>query len=111
MRYFHGGRANLQKGNFILPPVITQAKSMASFGNKDCDRAKVYVTTSFEAAAMYAAGVLGDVYEVEPVGELGHDPDCLVDGLSYSCNKARILKCFRLKNNERQAILRELVKP
>lgn len=108
VKYFHGSRRGLVKGNFILPPSITKAKSTASFGNHLCDQNQVYVTTDFNAACLYAAGVNGDVYEVEPIGELRHDPDCNVPGLSYSCDRARVLVRFRINERDRAAILRVL---
>lgn len=107
--YYHGGRGGLQKGNFILPPTITNAKSTAEFGNHMCDRSKVYVTVEFTAAAMYAAAVNGDVYEVEPVGALAEDPDCIEPGFSFACERARILKRHRLTDADKQ-LLRKAVR-
>lgn len=105
MKLYHGGRRGLAKGNFILPPSITKAKSTARYGNHLCDVNQVYVTTSFEAASVYAVGVGGDVYQVEPVGELKDDPDCNKPGLSYSCDKARVLVRFKINERDRKHII------
>ncbi|NKI17399.1 hypothetical protein HCU74_08215 [Spongiibacter sp. KMU-166] len=107
-RYYHGGRGGMRKGQFVLPPDVTGAKSTAKFGNYMCDTSQVYVTTEFTDAAMYAVGVGGDIYEVEPIGELQEDPDCNRPGISFSCTKAKILKRHRLTSNERVAVLNAL---
>lgn len=104
-KYYHGGRRGLVKGNFILPPSITQARSTARYGNHMVDVNQVYVTTDFQSACLYAAGVGGDVYEVAPVGDLRDDPDCNVPGLSYSCDKARVLVRFRLNERDKRYFL------
>lgn len=103
--YFHGGRPGMRPGQFVLPPSITGAKSMADFGAEGiCRRDHVYVTTEFQAAAlyggMYRSKKGGDVYLVEPIGELESDPDCDMPGLSYSVPKARIIKVLRLSPSE-----------
>ena len=109
-KYYHGGIGGLVKGRFILPPSETGAKSTAQFGNSMCDVGKVYVTTSYEAAAMYAATLpKGMIYEVDPAGLLEEDPDCDTRGLSYSCEKAKVLKRYRLTEPERQMIIGALV--
>lgn len=106
MKFFHGGHPGMMKGQFVLPPSITRAKSLAEFGNNKCDTTKVYVTTSFLAATMYAATIKkGEVYEVEPIGELKHDPDCIEEGLSFSCEKARITKRHKLSRNQRETVI------
>jgi hypothetical protein len=59
----------------------------------------VYVTTHPVAASMFAAmaPIKGDVavYEVEPIGELAHDPDCSDPGLSFECESARVIGIVR----------------
>lgn len=105
-KYFHGGRQGMKKGQYILPPAITGVPSSAVYGNHLCDKNQVYVTTEYAAAAMYAAVLhKGEVYEVQPVGEMVEDPDCDQPWLSYSCRKARILKRHRLTKAERAVVL------
>jgi rifampin ADP-ribosylating transferase len=91
-KFYHGGRKGMRRGQFILSPVITGAKSLREFGNHLTDKTKVYVTTEYNAALLYAAGVNGCVYEVSPIGDLNHDPDCLTEGLSFACDRAQIVK-------------------
>ena len=99
----------MRKGQMILPPYITGAKSTADYGNSVCDRSKVYITTKYEAALMYAAGVRGDVYEVNPIGPIEDDPDCNEHGLSFSCDSAKIIKRLRLSDAQRAVILTALL--
>ncbi|MET4696675.1 NAD(+)--rifampin ADP-ribosyltransferase [Endozoicomonas lisbonensis] len=102
--YWHGGKGGMKPGQMILPPSITGAKHMGEFGNHHHDANQVYVTTQYGAALMYASGVKkGDVYEVEPIGELRTDPDCEHHELSFSCDKARIVRRYKLSENTRKA--------
>lgn len=106
MRYFHGGISGLKVGGFILPPITTKARTTANYGNYNCDRTQVYITTNFTAACMYAAFIPGgEVYEVKPIGKISNDTDCTEPGLSYSCPKAKIIKrCRKLRRDEVQTI-------
>jgi len=109
--YFHGGPRGLRR---ILPPSVTGAHSSAEFGNHVVRHDRVYVTTNYTAAAMYAALQpcgKGVVYEVRPLGKLEHDPDCKDLGLSFQCESALVLKATRLKTKHRLRILRELMTP
>lgn len=109
-RYYHGGRGGMAKGQFVLPPSITRARSLAKYGNHLTDMTQVYVTTNPVAALLYAVGVRnGDVYEVSPVGDLSVDPDCDFPGLSFSCQRARIVKVLRFTKAERENALRALL--
>lgn len=94
-KYYHGGPRGIWPRK-ILPPEITDAPSTAEFGAHGiCRRDRVYVTTSYEAAQVFASfcpGGRGAVYEVLPIGELEDDPDCTVPGLSYCCRAARIVR-------------------
>jgi hypothetical protein len=106
MRYWHGGKGGMKRGQFVLPPKTTGYKSTAECGNYMCNPSVVYVTTEYTAAAMYAAAIPnGDIYEVEPIGELTHDPDCDTQGLSFSCDRAKILKRHRMTKAERAMVL------
>ncbi len=100
--FFHGGFGGLQVGQLILPPVRTPAVSTAAWtiARGICDPKRVYVTTDMDAALFYACmhpSGHGKVYEVEPVGDLQVDPDAYLEGLSYSCNAARVLRVIRLR--------------
>ena len=66
-------------------------------------RDRVYVTTSQAAALLYAASVKrGVLYECEPMGGLEPDPDCLVPGLSWQCEKARVIRRIKPKARDIQ---------
>lgn len=95
--YWHGGRPGIQRGAFILPPSITKARSLSEFGAAGvCRTDRVYVTTSRAAAIMYAAGVKrGVIYECEPMGQIEPDPDCTEPGLSWQCERARVIRCIK----------------
>lgn len=97
VRYFHGGVPGLVPGDLLLPPVATgttrtlTADVLEMGGQARRDR--VYVTTGREVARVYAALFLdGALYEVEPVGELVADPDCLEPGVSWEVPAARVLR-------------------
>ena len=93
--YWHGGQAGLRCGERVLPPSQTGAKNtLNQFGTGRVARKdRVYVTTDFAAAMMYAVGhpSRGHVYEVAPVGRLRDDPDCSVPGLSFECESAIVV--------------------
>ena len=91
--FFHGGAPNLKK---ILPPSITGALSLALCGAESvCRVDRVYVTTDFQAAAIFAAmhpSNKGCVYLVNPEGELRPDPDYRgPDGASMECEAADVI--------------------
>lgn len=100
--YFHGGRGVSQRSAFILPPSITKAANLSDFGAAGVHRRdRVYVTTNYNAALLYAASVKdGRIYIVEPIGILEDDPDCTQIGLSYQCEKAKVLKIIKPKKAE-----------
>lgn len=103
--YYHGGRPGIQRGAFLLPPDITKAPSCSEFGAAGVHRTdRVYITTSLAAAMVFAVGQRkGCVYEVEPVGELEHDPDCNEVGLSFQVPKARVRRVIRMTKQETAA--------
>ncbi len=90
--YWHGGAPGLK---MILPPSITGVASCADYGaSAVCRRDRVYITTKYEAALMFAAmhpSGEGMVYVVEPIAPLEPDPDCDAPGLSYACRKAKVV--------------------
>jgi len=113
LRYYHGGVPNLRIGNMILPPTITGAASCSDFGaNSVHRRDRVYVCDRKEGAMLFAAGHPsgnGCVYEVEPLGDLTQDPDVTdIDGFSYECERARVLRVFKLTPSLRRAVLEVL---
>ncbi|WP_434029045.1 NAD(+)--rifampin ADP-ribosyltransferase [[Pseudomonas] boreopolis] len=103
--YYHGGARGRARGAFLLPPSTTGAPSLSQYGAAGVHRTdRVYITTSFEAALLYAAANRkGLVYEVEPLGELEHDPDCTVPGLSFQCERARVLRVIKPHPRQLQA--------
>lgn len=109
MAFYHGGPKGLKT---ILPPSRSGAKSSARYGEifKICKTSKVYVTTEYAAAAMYAScHRKGSIYEVEPIGKLEHDPDCSEPGVSFECDEVKILSETRLKPSEAFKIRRFLI--
>lgn len=102
--YYHGGPIGRQKGAFLLPPTITKAASTADYGAAAvCRRDRVYITTEFNAALLFASGSRhGVVYVVEPVGQIEPDPDCSQDGLSFACERARIVRIIKPSHRDIQ---------
>ena len=89
----------MRVGEYILPPAKTKALSTSQLvdthGNHRTDR--VYVTTAFTDAQMFAAPNRKPVvYEVEPEGSLEDDPDCKILGRSYACEKAKIVSIHKV---------------
>lgn len=103
--YFHGGVPGLYPGDMIRPPSETGAGSQAEYGNRLADPTKVYVTTRLQVAALMAGswrvrsgGVPGDVYEVEPQGELEHDPGLpRLPGESFTTSSAQIIRVVPIR--------------
>lgn len=101
--YYHGGLPGRARGTFLLPPNFTKVRSMARLLKEEADGVvlredRVFVTTSRDAALMFASGWRrGVIYEVEPIGLLEPDPDCSMPGLSWQCEKARVLRIIKPK--------------
>jgi rifampin ADP-ribosylating transferase len=100
MSYFHGGPRGFQPKALLLPPTLTHTKSTTDYVGKCVHRPdRVYVTTQYSAALLYAAAFnRGVIYEVEPVGDVEPDPDCTLDGLSFQCERARIVKVHKVSD-------------
>jgi hypothetical protein len=109
-RYYHGGQAGLRVGAFILPPSETSAlNTLYQHGTAVVARRdRVYVTTSYPAAVMFAAlhPSGGGIYEVEPMGEMTPDPDCDWPGMSWECERARIVIARGVSNKTRRKVLK-----
>lgn len=111
--YWHGGAPGLKVGEYILPPSVTgTAHTLSAYA--DCLEprpgylpTRVYVTPEYEAAevfaAMYPDG--GWVYRVEPEGVLEADLGSTEPGLSFACERARIVEVRPLKPARVEAIL------
>lgn len=107
MSYFHGGVPRLKPGDQILPPDATGAESCQRYSRHARHRRiirtdRVYLTTIFEAAAMFGALRPDDlgrawVYEVEPIGDVEFDVDYHGPaGQSVQCEAAAIKRVFPL---------------
>ena len=111
MKYYHGGIGGLRLGEYILPSSETGAISSCFYG-APAKSDKVYITTDYLAALMFASmspSKNAAVYEVEPTGELTPDPDCLEIGLSFECPKAKIIRRMPLPQYVRRPILQGLL--
>lgn len=111
--YFHGGFGGLSPGQFVVPPNVSKASSTASYGAAGvCNRDKVYVTTEFHAALLFACAHpsgKGKVYEVEPVGEVEDDPDAQLPGFSFQCERARVKRVIKVKGKMIRQVQKELL--
>lgn len=98
--YYHAGPRGLRE---ILPPIVTGAPSVASYGAGVCRRDKVYVTTSLVAAIGIASLVpphgRGVVYEVDPLNPTP-DPDCTLPGLSFEADRAKIIRAVSVRGKD-----------
>jgi hypothetical protein len=107
--YYHGGVAGLRRGNLILPPAETGAVSIADVGVPTSELAakvarnhrkdRVYLTARLDVARVFASLAVtgrkrgGDVYRVEPLGEIEVDMDYLLDdGGSVQVARARVVE-------------------
>lgn len=91
---YHGGARRLDRVGLILPPARTGALSLAEYAPVT-RRDRVYLTADTLVAHMYALMVgRGDVYEVEPLGEIEPDPDYRgsADTPSFQTPMARIVR-------------------
>lgn len=102
--FWHGGRPGVQRGAFLLPPSITKSKHCGLYGAGNVHRTdRVYVTTEQAAALLYASGwPNGVIYQCEPIGTLEDDPDCWKPGLSFQCEKARVLRVIKPRSKDLQ---------
>ena len=94
---YHGGVRRLHRGGVILPPSSTGAPSTADYGaDAVCRQDRVYLTDELDMARMFAIlappNGKGDVYEVEPLGELERDPDYSGEGESWAVPMARVVR-------------------
>lgn len=118
--FFHGGVPDLAPGGMVLPPVSTgrtdtlldtaNAAGMQSPQRRD----RVYIATEAEAALLYACSYpfgRGWLYAVEPLGEVEPDPDCSEPGLSFQCERARVVEGRPVTRREARAVLRSLGMP
>lgn len=117
--YYHGGIPGLRVGQYILPPAETGAVSVAELPDAPPEmqaeiekvhrRDRVYLTTSRGVAELWACFYPGpstvrggDVYRVEPEGDVEPDPDYLGDdGASVCAPRARIvgIVCTGVRRN------------
>lgn len=96
MKFYHGGVKNLAIGDFILSPVVTGQSTLGQYvSDADAQKGhnlpnKVYITTDLNAARTYASvKPKGDVYVVQPIGDIGADIDA--PEISFTCDKAVIV--------------------
>lgn len=109
--YWHGGRPGIRRGGVLLPPAITQVRSLSEYGAAGVHRRdRVYVTTDRNVALMFAAGVRkGVLYQCVPIGEIEPDPDCSLPGLSWQCPMARVLRVIKPREEDVALIRRVLM--
>jgi hypothetical protein len=116
-KYYHGGKAGLPTGGYVLPASETGhdqrykwlQKVYGDFDATRYDMAEVYMTSDVNWATAYAAEPNGWVYEVEPVGAIEMDPDEDVLGMSWKCSRARILSRVHIPSR-RWRHLREMLR-
>jgi hypothetical protein len=97
-KYFHGGKAGLPIGGYILPASETGYSRLDKdlkkrYGEYDADvydMNLVYTTSQVEWAIPYAIACSGWVYEVDPEGELLPEQDELGLDTGLRCSRARI---------------------
>ena len=105
--YWHGGAPGRSALDWLEPPAVSGARSMASYCPEPEQAAftaagyaradLVYVTTRRDDARVFAAlwcddnSLGGSLYEVRPEGELTLDPDC-PDGTSWTCARALVVR-------------------
>jgi hypothetical protein len=102
--YWHGGAPGLEVGDYILPPCVTRTCfTLSAYFGEEESRAgyqptRVYLTSEHEVAELFAAMYPGGgwVYRVAPEGQLEQDPDVAAHGMSWACERARIVEVVPL---------------
>lgn len=118
--YYHGGQPDLQIGDYILPAAeagTVQQDLIERCENLDADyiydTTVAYVTADPDFALLYAVGHRsgrGELYEVEPEGNVTRDLDTMsvgslaVDDFAYRCDRARIVRKIKIAAPLRQRI-------
>lgn len=105
MTWYHGGIPGLLPGDHIEPPSTTGARQALSYlpptvevPEPVADPDWVYITSDRALATIFAAGVNGSVYAVEPEGAIEPDPDYTgADDSSHRCHRARITAVVRAR--------------
>ena len=111
--YYHGGKAGLPVGGYILPAAETGYTKLDRrlkdvFGEYDedvYDKNLVYTTTQVEWAVPYAVVCNGWVYEVEPEGEISPEQDELGQPTGFRCPRARIVSRVQIPSCRSQRVL------
>src|ERR1700704_6072500 len=111
--YYHGGKAGLPVGGYILPAAETgytelDRRLKENFGEyyEDVyDMNLVYTTTQAEWAIPYAVVCNGWVYEVEPEGEISSEQDELGQPTGFRCSRARIVSRVQIPSYRSRHVL------
>lgn len=105
--WYHGGPADIR---MVLPGSETGARSVGQYGTVASYRPdRVYLVDSWAAACAFAALSpfrKAAVHLVEPIGAQEPDPDCLTAGMTIMCERARVLRSWKLSRKQRQEIAR-----
>lgn len=100
--YWHGGR---RPADGVLTPQATMRSGRPGDGF-------VYITTSRDLAATYAATLPGSwLMQVEPVGGVETDPESMLSATSFRCREAVVVRSYtlsRAERAERMAVMRLL---
>jgi hypothetical protein len=109
--FYHGGVRRLHRGGVLLPPCRTGAPSSSEYGAAHVHRRdRVYLTPVLEHARFFALLApprgCGDVYEVEPLGELEPDPDYQgpPEGASVAVPMARVVRVVERRVSDVQGL-------
>jgi hypothetical protein len=108
LKLYHGGVPGLVPGQMLEPPALTGAPSCSDHGRTHCRSDRVFVTSDPEEAAVYAAlasrGGRGDVYEVEPCGELEPEAPGKTGAGSYAVPAATVTAVVRRAISRQEAV-------
>ncbi len=110
LKLYHGGVPGLMPGEKLQPPSLSGVPSCSRLDSRHCQPDRIYLTTDSEEAAVYAALAPwhghGDVYEVEPDGEL--EPEAISeDGTgSYAVSAATVVAVVRRAVGREEAAAR-----
>src|SRR5262245_58057620 len=95
-RYYHGGDAGLEVGQYILSAKEIGKDNMIGL-NPLHQTDRVYVTKDIVGAMFFASGhKTPTVYEVTPEGDLEDDPDHKTRAISFACPKAKIIAIYNV---------------
>ncbi len=108
LKLYHGGVPGLVPGQMLQPPALTGVPSCSDHVSTHCRSDRVYLTNDPEEAAVYAAlaprGGRGDVFGVQPCGDLEPEAPGETGAGSYAVPAATVAAVVRRAIRREEAV-------